>query len=234
MQFSVDDRVFSLYPSLQITLVVARDLDNTGQHPRIQQELANEAGVAGSIFASTAISSHPNIGVWREAYRAFGPASRHHSSIEALVVRAVKGKGIRSINPVVDLYNLVSLRYLIPIGGEDVAQIKGNVRLSIAQGGESFVPLGENHNDPPEAGEIGYFDDAGCLCRRFNWREADRTKLTLASKRAIFSLEGLAPVTDIDLKEAADALGKRLQEFCGGTAKYYLVNQRQPRIHLAL
>ncbi|MEZ4529653.1 MAG: phenylalanine--tRNA ligase beta subunit-related protein [Thermomicrobiales bacterium] len=67
--------------------------------------------------------------------------SKYRSSIEAMLRSAQSGR-LRPINPLVDLYNAISLRHLLPVGGEDLAAIVGDVRLTRAQGDEEFTPLG--------------------------------------------------------------------------------------------
>jgi len=68
-----------------------------------------------------------------------------------------------SSNPVVDIYNSISLRYGLPCGGEDVDTFVGDVRLTQANGTEPFLPLGSDDNAPPYEGEIVYKDDAGAI-----------------------------------------------------------------------
>ena len=83
-----------------------------------------------------------------------------------------KGGEIGPINPLVDIYNGLSLKYGIPVGGEDIDKFEGNVRLTLASGDEEFMTLGSEKSEPPSPGEIVYKDDAGAICRCFNWREA--------------------------------------------------------------
>ncbi|MBI3956871.1 MAG: hypothetical protein HY340_02675 [Candidatus Kerfeldbacteria bacterium] len=224
MILMIHDEIFAAYPELQIAVVVVRDADNRQTFPKVGELLRREIDMARTVFGGMAVSDHPNIRAWRAAYQHFTAASRYHSSVEALVTRAVKGKGMSRINALVDLYNTASLKYLVPIGGEDLKTIKGNIALRRAAGDEPFTALGSTENDPPDTGEVAYFDDAGCLCRRFNWREADRTKLTAATEHAIFAIEGLPPTGEIETKEAAYGLGAWIREYCGGTLNYFLLN----------
>jgi DNA/RNA-binding domain of Phe-tRNA-synthetase-like protein len=43
-----------------------------------------------------------------------------------------------ALDPIVDLYNAVSLRYAIPVGGENIAAYQGSPRLVMAEGTEPF------------------------------------------------------------------------------------------------
>jgi DNA/RNA-binding domain of Phe-tRNA-synthetase-like protein len=156
---------------------------------------------------------------WRDAYRRFGmKPSRYRSSIENLL-RSARGAGVRGINPLVDLYNAVSLRHLLPCGGEDLDAIQGDLRLTVAEVDESFLPLGAQEEQPPNAGEVVYADDLGIVCRAWNWREADRTKLTAETTRAVLVIEALPPRTEEDLRAACDELAALVTLHLGATCR---------------
>lgn len=222
--FSIRNSIFDQFPDLQLVALVARGLDNATVSKEITVLQEHEQFFTHGIFSTESISSHPHIAAWRKAYSMFGAGSHYRSSIEALVRRTIKSDALPTINTLVDLYNTVSLKYLVPIGGKGLDAVKGDIHLLYATGNESFVPLGTDENDVPEAREIIYADDAGYLCRRFNWREADRTKLTEYTENALLTVEGLLPVGEIEVKEAANALQALIKRFCGGTSELFLFN----------
>lgn len=232
--FSIDDTVFSLFPELQVAVVVARGVTNNGSPTELRLDLDHEQHLARQFFSAQLVGDHPNITAWRSAYRLFGVGSRYRSSVEALARRVAKGGSIPTINPLVDSYNLVSLKYLVPAGGEDLNRVQGGIRLTIATGNESFIALGSDTEDPPEAGEVIYADDQGCLCRRMNWREAERTKLTSTTRNALLVLEGLPPITPLEMKEAAHALHDHIHTYGGGDIQLWLVNRLVPTITFTL
>ena len=110
------------------------------------------------------------------------------------------------MNVLVDLYNAVSVRALTPVGGEDLDHLNGPLRLTIAAGDEPF----DGHDGAPRPGEIVWRDDAGVTCRRWNWRQGRRTGLSDQTRAAFFILDVLAPVTDLEMTAAADALAQAL------------------------
>ncbi len=234
MKVRISEEVLELYPDLVLAVVVARSCDNLRVDEELGSLMVREQEISRQIFSETfAIAQHPAIAIWRDAYRKFGVGSNYRSSVEALLRRSVKGDPLPRINTIVDCYNLVSLKYLLPTGGEDLAKIRGDLELVRARGDETFTPLGQTVEDPPDRGEVIYRDAQGCVCRRFNWREADRTKLTQATKHGLLIVESLPPKTDIDLKEAADALGKLLERFSGARCTYFLMQAGRSSITIA-
>jgi DNA/RNA-binding domain of Phe-tRNA-synthetase-like protein len=146
---------------------------------------------------------HPHLLAWREAFRAFGvKPKRAVCSAEALIARGE----LPRVNPVVDRYNAVSVRWAVPVGGEDLAHVVPPVRLVFAGGGEPF-----DGGDPPRAGEVVWRDDLGVTCRRWNWRQGARTRLTAETERAYFLFDALPVFDDAALAGAMEDLTARLR-----------------------
>ena len=88
-------------------------------------------------------SSDPAIANIRSAFKKTGKdPSRYRPSSEAITRRVLSGKGISSINNVVDCGNLVSLMTGIPVGCYDTDKIKGDIVLHIGKKNESYEGLG--------------------------------------------------------------------------------------------
>ena len=156
---------------------------------------------------------------WRAVYTAFGSKpSRTRNSAEALAKRALSDGGLPRINVLVDIYNAISVAHLIPVGGEDTDHIQGGMRLVRATGEEDFVTVagGEEVVEHPDAGEVVWRDDTSVTCRRWNWRQGPRTRLTEASVSAIFLLESLAPMPVAGVEAAGAELAELLEKFSPG------------------
>ena len=125
-----------------------------------------------------------------------------------------------SVNAVVDLYNAVSLRFAIPIGGEDAESYKGAPHLVRARGDEPFetIQAGELSTETPEPGEIIWLDEIGVTCRRWNWRQGARTRIEPSSTQMWFILDALQPMPDAALIEAGVELQRGLKTLSQDTA----------------
>ena len=137
----------------------------------------------------------PEVAQWREAFRAFGAKpQRTRPSVEALLRRV--DAGLPRIDRITDAYNAVSIACLLPVGGEDLARYAGPARLVRAAGDEDFDTSADGQPvvEHPEPGEVIWRDDRGVTCRRWNWRQCVRTRITSSTTSAMFVLDGLAAV----------------------------------------
>jgi len=227
MKLSIDQRIFETFEDPQIGVVVVRGADNAGESAEVVELLRSaEEGVRQAFVGIDPITTQPNIAVWRKAYKKFGvDPHEYRSSIEALVRRVLKGGAIPHINKLVDVYNYISLKYLVPVGGEDLDAAKGDMALTFAIGDEQFVRLGGTENEPPLPGEVIYRDELGVLCRRWNWREADRTKLTEGTRDAILVIEALSPIDLATVQQATQELAELVQRHCSAKTTSFIVNK---------
>jgi len=183
----------------------------------------NDVSDATIAAASRATPRPPwaegHLASWRDAYKAFGAKpQRTPCSAEALWRRVERHGALMPINAVVDLYNDVSLRYAVPVGGEDLSAYVGPPRLVRAAGGESFETLRDGQPDvePVDPGEVIWRDEKGVTCRRWNWRQTPRTRLQIASTDMWFVLERLEPMPLEALVEAGEVLVSGLQRLSPG------------------
>jgi len=234
MKLAVTDTIFDEFPELVLGVVILHNIDNSQNRAEITGLLRQaEAGLSGK-FGSTPVIEHPHIAAWREAYRKFGAKPKDYpSSVENLARRVLSGATIGHINNLVSLYNTVSLRHILPVGGEDLDKIVGDILLTRAGNDEPAVLLlGEKEARAPRAGEIIYKDEVGAICRRWNWREADRTKLTQETKNAFLVIETLPPVTRDTVETAIRELADSVKEYCGGTVSTALSDKDNREIRL--
>lgn len=164
---------------------------------------------------------------WDEVFKAFGAKpKRTPCSAAALRKRVLKDGSLPSLDPVVDIYNAVSIRYAIPVGGENLAAYSGAPRLTLADGSEPFDAFKEGQPvvEYPDAGEVIWRDDLGVTCRRWNWRQGVRTRLDSRAQSMWFILESLPSMPLEALEEAGEELVNNLQRLMpGATAQVQLL-----------
>ncbi len=175
---------------------------------------------------------NPVVDQWRQAYRQFKTKKGARSSIEALLKRVSQGHVFTPINPLVDIYNSISLEFGVPAGGENLAKIVGDMHLGIAKGGESFWPLGADEDEPALPGEVCYMDDDGAICRCFNWREAQRTMLTPDTTDAVLVIESINDEQRQRAEVGTQVLKQRLADYFKVTAQPFVINHNNPSAEL--
>ncbi|KUN20138.1 cytoplasmic protein [Streptomyces antibioticus] len=221
MTFSltVSDEVRALAPGFTHVAIEAHGLVN-GPSTDASSALLDDAARRLAVrLDGRAPHEDPHMAAWREVYTAFGSKpSRTRNSAEALAKRALADGGLPRINLLVDLYNAISVAHLIPVGGEDIDRIRGGMRLVRAGGDEEFVTVvgGEEVVEHPDAGEVVWRDELGVTCRRWNWRQGPRTRLTEETVSGIFLLESLAPMPVAELEQAGTGLAELLEKFSPG------------------
>ncbi|APS22787.1 B3/4 domain-containing protein [Streptomyces parvus] len=215
-KLTVAEEVYTLAPTFTYVAIEAYDLVNGPSSEESSALLDDAARRLAVRLDGRAPHEDAHVASWRETYTAFGSKpSRTRNSAEALAKRALTDAGLPRINLLVDLYNAISVAHLIPVGGEDLDLIEGGMRLVRAEGNEDFVTVagGEKAVEHPDAGEVVWCDDAGVTCRRWNWRQGPRTRLTEETTSGLFLLEGLAPMPVAELETAAAELAETLAKF---------------------
>lgn len=234
MNLEIDKRIFEKFPGLNIGVVIANGINNTGVPEEIQAALREQEKSAREKYILETLSQQPKIDAWRKAYSAFGGKPKENrSSVENLHRMVLQGISLRHINKLVDIYNFISLKYALPVGGEDIDKISGNISLTFAGANEASVMLlGDKDIRPPHEGEVIYKDDISAICRRFNWREADRTKLTEGTTNSVLVLEGLPPAERKEIEAATLELKGLVQKHCGGNLKYAVLDVNNTKVIL--
>ena len=224
-KFIIEDDFWELFPNAKIGIITCNGIDNTIKDENQYKDMISQGEKeALSHLPNEEFSSNEVIKVWRDAFKKFKTKKGARSSIEALLKRVSTGKGLGTINPLVDIYNSISLKYAMPCGGEDMDKFVGDIRLSKATGDESFITLGSDKSEPPYEGEIVYKDDEGAICRCWNWRESVRTMLTEDTKNAFLCIELVDENREKDFENALKELSQLVEKNLGGKSEISILH----------
>ena len=215
--YRVSPEIFETYPGYSRGVVVFDGVDNRVHGSDLAMLLREaEARVRRAVQGN--VAEHPRISMWRDAYRRFGAKpSEHRSSIEAMVRRVVKPDSLPSINPLVDIGNIVSLRHMLPAGVHPLPLSLKDLDLRRALRGDTFAPADGEPVELPPLGEIVLACGHEVLTRRWTWRQAAGTQTWPETTRVFFNLDGLPPVTSEDVFAAMREVIGLVQEHCRGT-----------------
>ncbi|MBR0479328.1 MAG: hypothetical protein IJJ24_09580 [Solobacterium sp.] len=216
----LDPSFTELFPDARLAVLSVRGIRKSAQlQEAAAEELAallreaNEA--AGKYLISDTISENPVPAAWRQAYRKFNAKKGARCSIENLLKRVLHNHPVGSIAPTVDITNAVSLKYAFPVGTENLDAFVGDLHLGIMKGGESFLPIGADKEDPALPGELAYYDEAGVVCRCFNWRDGQRTMVTDDTTAEFIVMECIEPDRVHELELALEELAELMQKYTG-------------------
>jgi DNA/RNA-binding domain of Phe-tRNA-synthetase-like protein len=180
---------------------------------------AEQSAVLARI-GSTPLSEIPTLAAWRRAFRAFGvDPTAYRSAAEALLRRLTKQGSIPSINALVDLGNLVSIRYGLPVAVLDQRSLTGATTVRFAAGGETFTDLGSGEREAPEPGEVIFVDEAGLVCaRRWCWRQSAESASGPDTTETLVTVEGHHEGARADIAAAVGDLQALITAFARPTA----------------
>jgi DNA/RNA-binding domain of Phe-tRNA-synthetase-like protein len=209
--------ILESYSDVKIGILTGRELNIREFDQRLEKLKSNALMVAKNKIGKDPVTRQPFVASWREVYRSFGtkPAD-YRPSAEALVRRAMKLGSLPVINTAVDVYNAVSLKYLIPMGGFDINKVQGDIYLRFSHGGEAFTPLGPSEVEETYPGEVIYADDARVLTRRWNYRDCEETKITAETRNVVMFIDCTGAVPRETTETALSDLRSLLAEYCGG------------------
>ena len=226
---SVAPEVFARFPDYLRGVVVAHAVHNGPSSPELVALLRQAEASVRERLAGGDVTAHPRIAPWRAAFKALGVNPKDfRCSVEAMARRALKDQQLPSINALVDIGNIVSLRHLFPTGGHAIDHAVQGYRLRPATGLETFVPFGTDQPERPDPGEIIYAEGETVLTRRWNWRQANHS-LTLPETTAIqFNLDGLGPVSRAELETLGAELAELVARHCGGRIRQGMLSAAEP------
>jgi DNA/RNA-binding domain of Phe-tRNA-synthetase-like protein len=214
--FRYESAIIERYPSIVGGTLHVTGASNGPTPAALSEAYAEEQRATIGRVGATPLSEIPSIAAWRRAFRAFGvDPTQYRSAAEALLRRLTKQGEIPSINTMVDIGNLVSIRHALPVAILDLASIRDGLTVRFAGGDERFTDLGSGSIEAPEAGEVIFIDAAGHVAaRRWCWRQSAESASSATTTDMLITVEGhhegaredvLAATTDLEALVRAHA-----------------------------
>jgi DNA/RNA-binding domain of Phe-tRNA-synthetase-like protein len=231
--YSVADDVFAQFHGYARGVVLAYGVSNGDSPDQLVSLLRDAEDSVRERLNLETLTEHPRIASWRETYRAFGAKpSKFRPSTEAMVRRVLRDHHLPTINALVDIGNVVSLRHLVPVGGHAIDVLTQDIALRPATGMETFTPFGSDETENPDPGEIVFVEGNTVLTRRWTWRQANHT-LTLPTTTAIeINVDGLPPVPIAEVEQICQEVVGLVESFCGGRTRWELLTRENPRVKI--
>ncbi len=204
VRFGYDPAVTERFPAIRGGVVHAVGLSNGPSSVSLLEAYSAEQEAATKRLDETPIAETASIAAWRRSFTAFGvKPTRHRVAAEALLRRLSKAGDIPSISTLVDIGNLVSIRYGLPVAVFDQAAVTGSTTVRFADGTEQFTDLGAVEIAHPEPDEVIFVDDAGVVsARRWCWRQSAQSATGPDTTTALITVEAQHGESEVDVAAA--------------------------------
>ncbi len=230
--FAYDDAVAERYPTIRAGVIHATGLANGPSPPELLDEYRAEQQAASEMLKATAMADLPQVAAWRRAFTRFGAKpTQHRNAAEALLRRLSKHGDIPTINTLVDIGNLVSIRYAMPVAVFDQANIAGSTTVRFATGAEPFTDLGSTASVYPDPGEVIFVDGNNVVsARRWCWRQSAQSATSTTTVDALVVVEGHHDSASQDVESALTDLTSLLASYQPHSqTESYVLSPTNPR-----
>lgn len=219
-RFRYDAPIIERFPTIVGGLIHASGVSNGPTSPALAEALRAEVGAFRTRNGETPLAELPTLAAWRRVFRGFGvDPTQYRSAAEALLRRLLKQGELPSIGTLVDLANLVSIRYALPVAVIDLRGLSGVLTVRFARGDERWADLGSSTTEHPEPGEVIFADDADVVAaRRWCWRQSAASAARADTTDILVTVEGHHESASDDVARALDDLRTLLRTYASPDA----------------
>jgi DNA/RNA-binding domain of Phe-tRNA-synthetase-like protein len=227
--FAYHPAIINKFPNLRAAVILADGITNAFSPPGLVEKFQAEQEVAIVRIGSTSLSELPQLAAWRTAFRNFGVnPTKYRSAPEALLRRLTKKGDIPGINSLVDICNLVSIRYGLPVASFDTRALSSGITVNFSDGSERYTPLGQKVFEHPEPGEVIFSDDSGLVvARRWCWRQSNESATRIDTLKAIITIESQHSDPLYDIASAREDILALLEQYIPGNYQSGLLDSDQ-------
>jgi DNA/RNA-binding domain of Phe-tRNA-synthetase-like protein len=227
----VGEQIFERFPGFRRGIVVARKMNNRGSSQELE-DLLHEALVSAAA-APIDLTADPRSTVWNETYRALGCNPKKFPPAHLALLKRIQKPGVSLpfINKAVAIMNDNSIRGVLPVGGDDLNRAGETLELRPADGNERFTPLSDPDKiEHPDPGEIIYVvaETQEVMCRRWNWRNGFRTRITQDTEAMVMNIDGLGEESEKRAVSIRDRVARMLALYCGAEVETALLTPAVP------
>jgi DNA/RNA-binding domain of Phe-tRNA-synthetase-like protein len=230
LAFQYHPEIVARFPNICGGVILVPKIAVQPSPPELQEIFFSEQQAVKEHIGAIPLSEIASVAAWRGAFRSFGvDPTAYRSACEALLRRLTKKGDIPSINTLVDICNLVSIRYALPVAAFNVQALQGPITVRFAQGSERYTPLDGNTIENPLSGEVIFCDDCGLVvARRWCWKQSLESATGFDTQQAVLTVEAQHPGGRGDIQAAIDDLELLLGKYSSGRFISGIVDASQP------
>lgn len=224
--FRYDAALLEKYPQTRGAIIHATGLQGGASCPELKALYLQEQAATLERIGERPLSDLPSIAAWRRCFSGFGvKPTQYRSAVEALLRRLTKQGDIPSINRLVDVGNLVSIRHEMPVAVFDTRALTLPVTVRLAKGNERFTGLGEREAQSPAPGEVIFADTTGLvIARRWCWRQSAESAANAGTTAALITCEAQHEDGAATVVAALEDALELMQRFAGGSMQSALLD----------
>jgi len=214
--FSIDPEVKKIYPSISIGFAIIKNVHIQKQNDNLNKEIEKFIQTQQHL-TNDLISSFPEVLSYRKLYKEMGiDWHSRRPSPEALLRRISQKKELYQVNTCVDAYNLVVMNQKVSVGAFDLDQIQFPTILKFPKNTDQIFLLGDSEPTTYKSTELAYFDKQGGYNIDFNYRDAQRTKVTEKTTNILINVDGIYDIDRSRVEQSLQETIKIIQTYCGG------------------
>ncbi len=215
MQLQLDDSLRTRTACVTFGMVTIQGVSVSERNDRLWSHIEALCQRQASEFTLERLAENAQIAAVRGLQKSFGfDPTRYRPSSEALLRRVLKGQGLHQVNSAVDVNNLCSLEWLLPMCIYDLRNVKGQARVRIGEPGEEYPGIGRQMFQAEN--KVIIADESGNMGSTVS--DSERTKVTTATTDILLAIYAPSSLDPRMIERYAALAGQRMVEFNGGQA----------------
>ena len=230
--YKISQDIFSKEPNFKRAVLVFRNVINTETSEEVWELFKQAVTAVKQTVTPETITEQPQIAAWRSAFKSMGVnPTNDKPAIEALLRRVVNNpEGFKPINLAVDLGNVCSLKYMMPIGVHPIANDSKNIELRLATGEETYTDFSGTKTEKIPQGEIVFADGDAVLTRKWVWRQSRQSIIDVSTDNFFINLDFILPKDDREIKIIVEEVGNIFKKYFLESPGTFLLTQSNPFI----
>jgi DNA/RNA-binding domain of Phe-tRNA-synthetase-like protein len=227
MHFCHSSEIWGNFPELVPGVLFAARIT---KEVSVEPEIAGFRKVAQSRLATSSEGELPEVQAWRRVFSRMGlKPTQYRCASESLLRRFRKEGSLPQIHPLVDLCNVVSLAFAIPVAVFDTSRIAEYLEVRYATGAEVFAAFsGEAENPDPR--EVIFADRSGrAHARRWTNRQSGYSAVQGETNAVLIVAEGMHGSARADVEKLTAAIADRLKGIWSAAPKTAILSKSSPR-----
>lgn len=228
--YKIDDEIFKREPQYKRVVIIFKNCINRETPPTIWAMFKDICASINATIVAERITEIPVIKAWRHAFRNFGiNSSSDRPAIEALLRRAVNNPtSFKSINFLVDLGNIVSLQYLLPVGVHPFTEDSHDYQLKLADGNEKYADFVTKQQETIAPGEIIFADGDVVQTRKWVWRQSAQSMISISTKDFFLNIDFINDIAEPELFLISDNIKTFFEHELKTSGELYVLTEKQP------